>query len=265
MSTWNAKDYHKNSTNQQRWAQELIANLKLTKNERILDIGCGDGKITALITNLVPNGSVLGIDSSEDMINFAQQNFPISDFPNLTFQHKDARQLDFENEFDIIVSFACLHWITDHLPVLEGIKRSLKASGKAILQFGGKNHAAPINDATTKVIYNHKWRNYFQDFTFKTRFYSDDEYQDFLKRVGLEAKRVELVQKDMVFEGKAGLKGSIRTIGNSNFLWRIPQNLHEEIIDEIADIYLENYPLDSENLAHISMVMLEVEATKNLL
>jgi trans-aconitate 2-methyltransferase len=48
MSTWNAKDYHKNSTNQQRWAQELIANLKLTKNERILDIGCGDGKITAL-------------------------------------------------------------------------------------------------------------------------------------------------------------------------------------------------------------------------
>ncbi|MBD6616370.1 methyltransferase domain-containing protein [Komarekiella sp. 'clone 1'] len=262
MCTWNAKDYHKNSTNQQSWAQDLIANLKLNKNEIILDIGCGDGKITAFIANLVPNGLVIGIDSSKDMINFAQQNFPPSDFPNLTFQHKDARELDFKNEFDIIVSFACLHWITDHLPILEGIKRSLKPTSQAILQFGGKNHAAPINDATTKVIYNQKWSNYFQDFTFKTRFYSDDEYQDLLKRVGLKAKRVELVQKDMIFEGKEGLKGSIRTIGKSNFLWRIPENLHEEIIDEITDIYLENYPLDSENLAHVSMVILEVEATK---
>ncbi len=77
MSKWNAEDYHKNSANQQKWALELIAKLVIQGNEIILDIGCGDGKITAEIANHVPNGLVLGIDSSQEMIGFAQTKFPI--------------------------------------------------------------------------------------------------------------------------------------------------------------------------------------------
>ena len=63
----------------------LIAQLKLKGDERILDIGCGDGKITAEISSLVPNGSVLGIDSEPDMIKFALSKFSTSNFSNLEF------------------------------------------------------------------------------------------------------------------------------------------------------------------------------------
>ena len=57
---WNAADYAANSVVQQTWARELIARLKLRGDEHILDVGCGDGKVTAEIARAVPRGSVTG-------------------------------------------------------------------------------------------------------------------------------------------------------------------------------------------------------------
>lgn len=262
MYKWNAEDYHKNSTNQQRWAREVIAKLDLQGNEKVLDIGCGDGKITAEIASHLPNGSVLGIDSSQEMINFAQSKFPASNFSNLAFQYGDATKLNFDNEFDAIASFACLHWITDHTPVLVGMKKSLKPFGRIFLQFGGKGNAAPIKDVIEQVIRSNKWINYFEDFTFKTHFYGDDEYQNLLEHVGLKVKRLELVKKDAIHQGKEGLKGWIRTTGCPNYLGRVPENLQQQIVDEIVDTYVESYPLDHVGFVHVPMIRLEVEVTK---
>ena len=68
MDHWNPKDYHKNSSEQQKWGLELLNKIAFSGNERVLDIGCGDGKLTMEIANRVRHGSVLGIDKSEDMI-----------------------------------------------------------------------------------------------------------------------------------------------------------------------------------------------------
>ena len=65
---WNAKDYAKNSSAQEKWAVELIEKLALDGNEKLLDIGCGDGKITYRLSRILNNGSVIGIDQSESMI-----------------------------------------------------------------------------------------------------------------------------------------------------------------------------------------------------
>ena len=61
---WNAADYNKSSPAQQLWAQELIGKLGLSHNSRVLDIGCGDGKVTAEIARRIPKGRVLGVDNS---------------------------------------------------------------------------------------------------------------------------------------------------------------------------------------------------------
>lgn len=71
---WDPEVYAKSSTAQQKWAQELLSKISIRGNEKILDIGCGDGKITAEIALLVPEGSV-GIDNSSEMISFAQSKF----------------------------------------------------------------------------------------------------------------------------------------------------------------------------------------------
>ena len=90
---WNAADYAANSIVQQSWARELIAKLNLRGDERILDIGCGDGKVTAEMAKAVPRGFVAGTDASAEMIEFAQKSFPKKKYPNLQFQICDARKI----------------------------------------------------------------------------------------------------------------------------------------------------------------------------
>ena len=92
---WNAADYAANSAAQQIWAGELIAQLQLRGDERILDVGCGDGKVTAELARAVPKGLVTGIDASPEMICFARKTFPPGKHPNLKFQVMDAREISF--------------------------------------------------------------------------------------------------------------------------------------------------------------------------
>ncbi|HEY9207284.1 MAG TPA: methyltransferase domain-containing protein [Candidatus Methanoperedens sp.] len=259
MYKWDAKDYHKSSAEQQKWAQELILKLALKGSERVLDIGCGDGKVTADIAEKLPDGSILGIDNSEEMIWFAQTNFSSKTYSNLAFQLMDARNMNFNNEFDAVFSNATLHWVTDHLSVLRGIKRSLKPGGRVLLQMAGKGNAAQILEVGETIVNNRKWHGYFTDFSFPWGFYGEDEYNVWLKDAGLRAKRVELIPKDMIQKGKEGLSGWVRTTWLP-YIQRVPEGRRDEFIEEIVDKYIKNYPLDNEGFTHVQMVRLEVEA-----
>jgi trans-aconitate 2-methyltransferase len=260
MHKWDPADYEKSSSAQFKWAMDLVSKLELSGDENVLDIGCGDGKITAAIAARVPRGRVLGIDLSGEMVEFARSKYPKSDYKNISFEQKDASLLDFQDEFDIVVSFACLHWVKDHIPVLEGIRRSLKSSGRILLQFGGKRNAGKILDITEDLIRMDEWCAYFQGFNFPYYFYGPEEYRGWLKQVRLKAKRVELVPKDMVHAGKSGLEGIIRNTWLP-YTERLPRELRAKFIGEIAGRYIESHPLQ-DGMVHVKMVRLEVEAEK---
>jgi trans-aconitate 2-methyltransferase len=259
MYKWNPEDYQQNSTGQQKLAQGLLDKVRLNGNESILDIGCGDGKITAQIASYATQGFVLGTDFSEEMIEFAKQKFPHSDFPNLNFECRDARDLNYDGQFDLIVSFSCLHWIKEHLPILEGIKRALKPNGKAILQFGGKGNAKEIQAAVNAIAARSKWQQYFHDFTFPYAFYDTEQYRNWLSAVGLEAQRVELVPKEMAHQGKEGLQAWLRTTWMP-YTSRIPTELRSDFIEEVADRYLIYNPVDAAGMVYVGMIRLEIEA-----
>ena len=91
MTEWNASDYARQSTLQEAMAEEAISRLTLHGDERILDVGCGDGKVTAQIAARVPRGSVLGVDPSANMIAFAARHHGTAAHPNLRFVVGDAR------------------------------------------------------------------------------------------------------------------------------------------------------------------------------
>jgi trans-aconitate 2-methyltransferase len=110
----------------------------------VLNIGCGDGKVTAIIARSVPDGSVVGIDNSEDVILFARNYVPQDRFPGLSFIRMDTRCLAFDEKFDFIFSNAALHWIRDQRDVLAGIKDCLLFGGRLLIQMGGKGNAAAV-------------------------------------------------------------------------------------------------------------------------
>jgi len=257
---WDAADYEKHSSPQQQWARDVIKTLQLAGVRRMLDIGCGDGKVTAELTALVPKASVLGIDSSKTMIQFARDKFPPSRFPNLQFRIEDATALAYDGEFDLIVSFSSLHWVKDHIAVLRGIRRGLAPHGRTMLQFGGKGNAALITAVTHELITREPWNDYFEGFTHPWFFYSVEEYSEFIDRVGLSARRVELIPKDMVLDGKEGLKGWLRAVFLP-FTERVPEALRGDFVDEIALTYVARCPPDNKGRVHVQMIRLEVEAT----
>ena len=262
MHKWDPKVYEKSSSAQQKWAEELLSRISIRGDERILDIGCGDGKITAEVAMLVPGGSVLGLDNSREMLSFARERFPPVSWPNLEFQYGDASKLQHVDEFDLILSFACLHWVQDHRPVLEGIKRSLKNGGRVLMQFGGLGNAAGILKVVDELISEEKWSGYFEPFQFPYGFYGPDEYRTWLELAGLKAWRVELVAKDMVQAGREGLVSWFKSTWLP-YIERVPEDLRMDFIDEVVDRYITAYPLDDKGYVHVGMVRLEVEAEKS--
>jgi trans-aconitate 2-methyltransferase len=262
MHRWDPKAYEKSSSAQQRWAQEFLSKISIRGDERILDIGCGDGKITAEIALLVPRGSVTGLDSSREMLSFARDRFPTSAWPNLAFQHGDASDLQYEGEFDLVLSFAALHWVQDHGPVLEGIRRSLKKDGKVLMQFGGRGNAAGILEVVDELISEENWSVYFEAFRFPYSFFGPDEYRTWLDRSGLRTLRVDLVAKDMVQRGREGLISWVKATWLP-YTERVPGDLQMDFICEVVDRYIREHPLDEEGNVHVGMVRLEVEAEKS--
>jgi trans-aconitate 2-methyltransferase len=263
MFTWNPADYNKCSPVQQLWAQELIAKLGFVGHERVLDMGCGDGKVTAAIASTVPKGAVTGIDSSPQMIGFARQHFPKSRYPDLSFIQMDARHLTFFEEFDIVFSNATLHWLSDHRPVLEGIERSLVKGGRVVLQMGGKGNADQVLNVLAVMLDNPRWRKYFDNFSFTYGFFCTTEYRQLLVDVRLVPVRVELIPKDMAYPSREDFAGWIRTTWLP-WLSRLPESEKQVFIDALIDEYLIKYPADPDGVIHISMMRLEVEAKKGV-
>ncbi|MCP4159512.1 MAG: methyltransferase domain-containing protein [Deltaproteobacteria bacterium] len=260
--TWNADDYSKYSTAQQKWARELISNLDLNGSESILDIGCGDGKVTAEIATILTSGKVIGVDNSANMIELALQSFPGQNYPNLSFEISDASSLPFSEIFDVIFSNAALHWIKDHKPVLNSIYKALKSGGKILLQMGGKGNAKDIIDILDILIPEKKWNKYFIDFEFPYGFHDSQKYEIWLREVGFSDVRCELIPKIMSYDNRDGLAGWIRTTWLP-YTDRLPFELREEFINCTVDKYIEKNGLKSNGSVNVDMIRLEAEAIKN--
>ena len=98
MTEWDDTNYARRSALQEAMAAQVLALLEFTGRERVLDLGCGDGRITAAIAARLPHGSILGVDSSRDMIRFASAH---ASRPNLKFEVASAAELPFRAEFDL--------------------------------------------------------------------------------------------------------------------------------------------------------------------
>ena len=113
--------------------------------ERILDLGCGTGHLTAQIAE--SGVEVVGIDASEDMVRVASENYP-----GIRFEVADARSLPFENEFDAVFSNAVLHWVRPPGAVVESVWRTLRLGGRFVAEFGGENNIQTIMTAVGEAL-----------------------------------------------------------------------------------------------------------------
>lgn len=210
MTEWHASDYSRASRLQQAMAEEQLHLLDLEGSERILDVGCGDGKITAAIAERVPRGSVLGVDPSRNMIDFSSSHFGPLAHANLRFEVADARRLPYRQEFDLVVSFNALHWVPEQDAALASIHAALKPEGRALLRFVAKGPRKCLEDVMEDVRRLPRWAAYFPGYRTPYLHFTAEEYRALTERGGFRVLRLGVADKAWDFKSREGFAAFAR-------------------------------------------------------
>ena len=192
---FDGEKYKLASAPQKEWGQSLISEISLQGNERILDLGCGDGYLTEQLALLVPNGEVLGIDASVGMIQTAQKICR----DNLAFVHMDINSLYFSDEFDIIFSNAALHWVKDHKRLLQNSHAALKAGGILLWDFGSDGNCSNFLAVMQKKITEDKYTEFFKNFEMPWFMPSKSHYAELIANIGYSHFTITEVNRDRFF------------------------------------------------------------------
>ncbi len=255
---WDPADYRAHSSTQNALAMEVVDALGLRGDEDVLDIGCGDGRVTVELARRVPEGTVLGIDTSRAMIDLAraQESLP----GNLRFERGDASSLGFADAFDVVFSNSALHWVHYHVPVVHGIARALRRGGRFALRMGGRGTAHQVVAAFDGLIAEPEWRGHFGGFSFPYGFHGPEDYVCWLRNAGLEPSRVELVPRTAEHTCES-FAGWIRTSWLP-YTQRVPDDRRDEFLDEFLSRYLNENPNSTTERFRVDMTRLDVEGRK---
>lgn len=250
--------YNKNSDLQWQWAISSLEKCTWQGNERILDVGCGDGKITSMLCEKVPDGYVVGLDVSNKMIKFASSTFSSKKYRNLLFLEGTATQLPFHEQFDFLISFCALHWVLDQKLALENIKESLVKGGKALLVIPG---SAPNNISTQceNLVKTQKWRSLFPNFKPQRVYFTKEEYASLLKDVGLSPISIETTQSETIYHAKIDLINWLKPL--VNFISHLSKEQQADFLNDLANQMLVVDPI-KDNVIKIHHIKLEVVAKK---
>ena len=145
MSDWNPSLYQSSHSFVWEYGKGLVELLAPQAGERVLDVGCGTGQLTAEIARA--GAEVVGIDNSPAMIEQARGNFP-----GLRFEVADVTGMPYREEFDAVFSNAVLHWVRDAEAAAGAIVRALKPGGRFVAEFGGHGNTRTLLDAVYRSM-----------------------------------------------------------------------------------------------------------------
>ncbi|MFA4915956.1 MAG: methyltransferase domain-containing protein [Syntrophales bacterium] len=175
---FDGKQYEKASAHQTSWGERMVGFLPLKGTERVLDIGCGDGRVTQKLAFRVPNGEVLGVDASNGMIAAAREY----ESDNLRFEVLEVDELTFHEQFDVVFSHAALHWVRDHAILLQKVYEALRMGGYARLNFAGKGTCPTLIKVIREVMGHILYAMYFTEFVWPWYMPTAIEYQNILSQ-----------------------------------------------------------------------------------
>jgi len=228
---FDSRKYAETSAHQKEWGERLISELNLKGNEAILDLGSGDGALTARLAELVPEGKVVGIDASRNMVETARALAK----DNLEFLLGDIDEISFEGEFDVVFSNATLHWVKNHDALLDNVRRALKPNGGVRFNFAGDGNCSHLNRVAMEFISVEPYAPYFTGFQWPWYMPTVEEYETLVKSRPFKQAEVWGENADRHFPSAEAMVGWIDQPAIVPFLKCVDEEDKQGFRDAVVD------------------------------
>jgi trans-aconitate methyltransferase len=219
---WNANLYDAKHAFVFERGAELLKLLDAKPGEFVVDLGCGTGHLTSQIA--ATGAEVLGLDSSQAMIDKAR-----AEYPSLNFQLADATNFKLDRRADAIFSNAVLHWVQPPEKAVVCMAEALKPGGRLVVEFGGHGNAELVVEALAEVTGQARtdtWLVYYPRL---------GQYASMLERHEIEVTAAWLFDRlTPLEEGEDGLSNWL-TMFKSAVLDRFDATERRRVVAEIED------------------------------
>ena len=236
MVDWDAKTYDRVADPQEEWGREVLSRFELSGNETVLDAGCGSGRVTKLIFDLVPDGRVIGVDAAPSMVEHAREQLaPFGDRAELFVS--DLLDLDLHEAVDAVFSNATFHWILDHELLFTRLFAALRPGGVMEAQCGGEGNVADWKRAIESAEGDERFSAYLRGMPDTHNFASVGDTLNRLERVGFELQPGAVWLENRTVQPRDP-EAFGRVVGLAKHMALLP----EEIRDDFADTVLGSIP-----------------------
>jgi trans-aconitate 2-methyltransferase len=211
MADWNARHYHQVSTPQQAWGKRVLERITFAGDESVLDLGCGTGRLTAVVAERVPRGHVVAFDRSSSML-FEAQPWLKAQAPRASIVMGDGASLPFVRAFDVIFSTATFHWILDHGALFRSVIMALKRGGRLEAQCGGGPNLALLRARAAGLAREPRFSRYFEDWSEPWHYADEETTRRRLAGAGFEAIEVSVEPAPVRFDSPTEFAEFITTV-----------------------------------------------------
>lgn len=220
----------------QRWvAGRSVAAVTLRGDERVLDVGCGDGLLTAELADRLPTGSAVGIDPSPRMIGVATQR--VAADGKLAFAVESVQHMAFNGEFDLVVSFNALHWVAGHELALQRIRAALVPGGAALLQLVCAGPRESVEQTAMAVAGEPEFAGFFEGFAPPFHHPAPEIFGAQAAAAGLAEHRLQVQDLVWDFGSRPAFLDWCR-VGFSDWLSGLPEEAaRSKFLDQVGDRY----------------------------
>lgn len=242
---WDPARYRRNAAFVAELGQPLLELLAPEPGERILDLGCGDGALTALIA---ARARVFGVDASAEQVAAARAR-------GLEAAVADGTRLAFDAEFDAVFSNAALHWMRDPDAAIDGVWRALKPGGRFVAECGGAGNVETVRRALAVALAR---RGVDAEVASPWYFPAPEEYRARLERRGFCVVSLALVPRPTTLPG--ALADWLDTFAES-FLATVPPQTRPTVKAEVEEM-LRDELADAAGIWTVDYVRLRFVAAK---
>ena len=229
---WDAGEYEKLSAPMTRWGAGIVGRLETRGDEAAIDAGCGTGRVTELLLEKLPEGSVLAVDSSMAMVEATRRRF--AGDSRVRVERQDLLSLEVRERADFILSTATFHWINDHDRLFENLSRALKPHGRLVAQCGGEGNISRATNSANEVMEQKRFRPYFEGWQ-DDKYYADPlTTARRLEAAGFEEVETWLHDEVAAFDSVEELARYLGVIVLGGHLDRLPEELKGPFAAEVA-------------------------------